>query len=193
VIEGRLYPTVDLKARVDRRYNAATAAIPTIPFIASLTTNTTAPIYDGGLTFASTRQAKETLDQRGFQADQQRDRVRAAVVSVWGRNHAAANIVAATREQIAAAEVVLEDIRYQHKLGQRTIVDVLVAEEALLRARIKLVSAERDEVVSSYDLLSRVGRLSLTGLGLAAPQYDPKVHFDQVKDKWFGLRTPDGR
>ncbi len=193
VIEGRLYPTVDLKARVDRRYNAATAAIPTIPFIASLTTKANVPIYDGGSTFAATRQAKETLDQRGFQADQQRDRVRAAVVSVWGRNHAAANIVAATREEIAAAEVVLEDIRYQHKLGQRTIVEVLVAEEALLRARIKLVSAERDEVVSSYDLLSRVGRLSLSGLGLAARQYDPKVHFDQVKDKWFGLRTPDGR
>jgi len=68
-----------------------------------------------------------------------------------------------------------------------------MAEEDLLRARIKLVSAERDEVVSSYDLLSRVGRLSLNGLRLAAPQYDPKVHFDQVKDKWFGLRTPDGR
>jgi outer membrane protein len=193
VIESRLYPTVELKARVDRRYNAATAAIPTIPFIASLTTKANVPIYDGGLTFASTRQAKETLDQRGFQADQQRDRVRAGVVSVWGRNQSAASIVAATRELIAAAAAVLEDIRYQHKLGQRTILDVLVAQENLLRARIQLVSAQRDEVVSSYDLLSRVGRLSLNGLRLTATPYDPKVHFDQVKDKWFGLRTPDGR
>ena len=38
-----------------------------------------------------------------------------------------------------------------------------------------------------------IGRLSTAMLGLAATQYDPKVHFDQVKDKWFGLRTPDGK
>jgi outer membrane protein len=192
-IESRLYPRVDLRARVDRRYNVASAAIPTVPYLAQLGLVTAAPIYDGGLTFAATRQAKETLGQRQFQADQQRDRVRAAVVSAWARNESAPDIVAATREQIAAAELVLEDIRYQHKLGQRTIVDVLVAQETLLRARIKLVSVQRDEVVASYDLLSKVGRLSLTDLRLTAPQYDPRVHFDQVKDKWFGLRTPDGR
>ena len=30
-------------------------------------------------------------------------------------------------------------------------------------------------------------------LRLNAWPYDPAVHFEQVKDKWIGLETPDGR
>jgi outer membrane protein len=51
---------------------------------------------------------------------------------------------------------------------------------------------QHDQVVASYAVLSAIGRLSAANLGLAAIRYDPRVHFDQVKDK-FGLRTPDGR
>jgi outer membrane protein len=42
-------------------------------------------------------------------------------------------------------------------------------------------------------LLSATGRLSTVNLGVSVAQYDPRVHFEQVKDKWFGLRTPDGK
>jgi outer membrane protein len=42
-------------------------------------------------------------------------------------------------------------------------------------------------------LLSAVGRLSIRSLGLAVAEYDPRVHFDQVKSRWIGLRTPDGK
>ena len=63
----------------------------------------------------------------------------------------------------------------------------------MLNARVQLVQAQHDQVVASYAVMSAIGRLSIASLGLKANQYDPKVHFDQVKDKWFGLRTPDGR
>jgi hypothetical protein len=38
-----------------------------------------------------------------------------------------------------------------------------------------------------------IGRLAAANLNLTVAQYDPTIHFDQVKDKWIGLRTPDGR
>jgi outer membrane protein len=47
--------------------------------------------------------------------------------------------------------------------------------------------------VASFALLSATGRLSTINLGYAVAQYDPRVHFNQVKDKWIGLRTPDGK
>jgi len=28
---------------------------------------------------------------------------------------------------------------------------------------------------------------------LKSPGYDPQVHYTQVRDVWYGLRTPDGR
>jgi outer membrane protein len=35
--------------------------------------------------------------------------------------------------------------------------------------------------------------LSVQRLGLNVPIYDPMVHYQQVRDAWIGLRTPDGR
>ena len=158
-----------------------------------MTTTVSVPIYDGGKTYASARQAKEQLSQQELQTDLQRDKVRAAVVSAWGRNENAAGIIVAARAQVAFAELALTGMREEAKLGQRTTFDELRAEQALLQARIQLVSAQRDQIVASYALLSAIGRLSTAGLGLPVDVYNPAVHFDQVKDKWFGLRTPDGR
>jgi outer membrane protein len=133
------------------------------------------------------------LDQRELQTDLQRDKVRAAVVSAWGRKENAPGIIEKAKAEVAAAELALTGMRREAALGQRTTQDELIAEQTVLKARTQLITAERDAVVASYALLSAVGRLSTTKLGLAVMPYDPAVHFDQVKDKWFGLRTPDGR
>ena len=84
-------------------------------------------------------------------------------------------------------------MREEAKVGQRTTLDVLNAQQALLSARTQLVMAEHDQVVFSYSLLSAVGRLNVPTLGLPVAEYDPRVHYDQVKNKLWGLRTPDGK
>jgi outer membrane protein len=71
--------------------------------------------------------------------------------------------------------------------------DVLNALQSLLTARVNLISAQHDRVVASYNVLSAVGRLSPIVLGLPTRLYDPVVHYQQVRDSWFGVRTPDGR
>jgi outer membrane protein len=48
-------------------------------------------------------------------------------------------------------------------------------------------------VVASYAILSAIGHLSVERLGLQVAVYHPKEHYEAVKDKWYGLRTPDGR
>jgi outer membrane protein len=193
VIEGALYPTVGLSGQVSQRFDVSGQPVPNNALTASLVAQINIPIYDGGSTYASTRQAKEQLGQQELQTDLQRDKVRAAVVSAWGLNENSVGIIRSAKAQVAAAEIALAGIREEAKVGQRTTFDVLTAQQTLLNARVQLVSAQHDQVVASYAVLSSIGRLSTVNLGLAANQYDPKVHFDQVKDKWFGLRTPDGR
>jgi outer membrane protein len=56
-----------------------------------------------------------------------------------------------------------------------------------------LVIAQRDRVVASYTLLASVGRLAPQVLVLRVPVYEPQVHYEQVRDSWAGVRTPDGR
>ena len=103
-----------------------------------------------------------------------------------------AQIEAAIRQN-DAAERALTGVRNEAQAGQRTTLDVLNAEQALVNARVALIVAQHDRVVASYSLLSAVGRLSARDLGLPITIYDPLVHYHQIRDAWFGLRTPDGR
>ena len=67
------------------------------------------------------------------------------------------------------------------------------AQQALVNARVALVTAQHDRVVASYSVLNTIGRLSPIVLKLPTTTYDPSVHYHQVRDSWVGVRTPDGR
>ncbi len=87
----------------------------------------------------------------------------------------------------------LNGVREEARLGQRTTLDVLNAQQELVNARVALVTAQHDRVVASYTLLAAVGGLSMPRLGLNVLIYDPQVHYQQVRDAWIGVRNPDGR
>jgi outer membrane protein len=70
---------------------------------------------------------------------------------------------------------------------------VLDAQQDLLQARVSLVNAQYQRVVGAYTVLSAYGRLDAKTLGLAVSVYDPAEHLNAVRDRWGGLRTPDGR
>jgi outer membrane protein len=192
IAEGALYPTVGVTASVQNRFDVDnTPGLHAI--VGSLMGQVTIPIYQGGAEYATTRQAKESLGQQELQTDSERNLVRANVVSAWGQNEASFGVVRAAKAAVSANEVALTGVREEAKVGQRTTLDVLNAQQALLTARSQLVIAEHDQVVNSYSLLSTIGRLNIPTLGLAVAEYDPRVHFEQVKGKWIGLRTPDGK
>ena len=119
--------------------------------------------------------------------------VRANVVSNWGLLESSKAVIRSSQAAVKSSEIALDGVREEAKVGQRTTLDVLNAQQALLQARVNLVSAQRDRVVVSYTVAAAIGRLSATNLALSVVHYDPTIHFDQVKDKWIGLRTPDGR
>jgi outer membrane protein len=192
IAEGALYPTIGLSAAYSNQVDVN--GIPGFRLMSgTITGQLTIPIYQGGAEYAATRQAKESLSQQEIQTDSLRNQVRQAVVAAWGLNQAAVGVVRAARAAVSANEVALTGVREEAKVGQRTTLDVLNAQQALLQARTTLVQAEHDQVVDSYSLLSSIGRLNIPTLGLAVAEYDPRVHFDQVKSKWIGLRTPSGQ
>jgi len=191
VAEGALYPTLALQGNVQQSYESSLLQLRT--FNASAIAQLTVPIYQGGAEYSLIRQAKETLGQRRLDLDTARDQVRQSIVQAWGQLEAAKANIEATQAQVQAAEIALNGVREEARVGQRTTLDVLNAQQELVNARVALVSAQRDRVVASYTLLSAVGRLSPQVLGLRVPVYDANVHYQQVRDVWAGVRTPDGR
>ena len=151
------------------------------------------PIYQGGGEYSAVRQSKETLGQQWLNLDVNRDQARATVVQSWGQLDAAKAQIESTTAQVNAAEIALNGVREEARVGQRTTLDVLNAQQELVNARVALVQAQHDRVVASYTLLAAVGALSMPRLGLNVQVYDPMVHYQQVRDAWVGLRNPDGR
>ena len=191
VAEGALYPTLSVQGNVQQAYESSLLQLRT--FNASVIGQLTVPIYQGGAEYSLIRQAKETMGQRRLDLDTARDQVRQNVVQSWGQLDAAKANIEATQAQVQASEIALNGVREEARVGQRTTLDVLNAQQELVNARVSLVSAQRDRVVASFTLLAAVGRLSPQVLGLRVPTYDFGVHYHQVRDTWAGVRTPDGR
>lgn len=189
--EGALLPTLTAQANIQQNWDVS----PIIPnqFSASLLGQLSIPIYQGGQTHAAIRASKETLSQRRLDLETARDQAQATVVQAWGQLEAAKAQIEATQAQVSAAEIALNGVREEARVGQRTTLDVLNAQQELVNARVALVTAQRDRVVASYTLLAAVGRLSPPVLGLPTSLYDPMTHYQQVRDSWAGVRTPDGR
>jgi outer membrane protein len=191
VAEGALLPTVTFQASVQQSYEQTMTIFRS--FGASAVAQLSVPIYNGGAEYALIRQSKENVAQQRLVLEQTRDQTRANVVTAWGQLVAGKAQVASAQSQVSASEIALNGVREEAKAGQRTTLDVLNAQQALVNARVALVTAQHDRVVASYAVLNAVGRLSPTVLHLATTVYDPTVHYQQVRDSWFGVRTPDGR
>ncbi|MBH5397308.1 TolC family outer membrane protein [Bradyrhizobium sp. CNPSo 4010] len=191
VAEGALLPTMTIQASATQANEQSLISLRS--FSASAIAQLSVPIYQGGSEYALIRQSKENLAQQRLNLETTRDQTRATVVQWWGSLQATKAQVQSAQAQVAASEIALNGVREEAKAGQRTTLDVLNAQQALVNARVALVTAQHDRVVASYNVLAAVGRLSPQVLGLATTTYDPSVHYHQVRDSWAGVRTPDGR
>jgi outer membrane protein len=189
--EGALFPTVTLNGSAQRVWNGSLTAIEQTTW--SIGSQVTIPIYQGGGEYSLIRQSKESLTQQRLNLEQVRDQTRQAIAQAWGVVQATKAQIESAQAQVRFSETALNGVREEARVGQRTTLDVLNAQQTLVNARVTLVTAQHDRVVASYNLVSAVGFLSPERLGLATPVYDPRIHYYQVRDSWFGLRTPDGK
>jgi outer membrane protein len=189
--EGALYPTLILQASV------AQNSEPTIGeaslFNAGVNAQLTIPFYQGGAEYALIRQSKESAAQQHLTLDLIRRQVRASIAQAWAQHIAAAGELQKAQVEVSAAEAAVNGIRKELVVGERTTFDLLNAQQVLVSARTALITAQHDRVVTSYNLVAAVGRLSAQVLALPAKIYDPHVHYQQVRDAWSGVRTPSGK
>jgi outer membrane protein len=189
--EGALFPTVTLNGSAQKVWNGSLTSVEQTTW--SIGSQVTIPIYQGGGEYSLIRQSKESLTQQRLNLEQVRDQTRQTIAQAWGVVQATKAQIESAQAQVRFSETALNGVREEARVGQRTTLDVLNAQQTLVNARVTLVTAQHDRVVASYNLLNAVGFLSPERLGLATPVYDPRIHYYQVRDSWLGLRTPDGK
>lgn len=183
--EGALLPGVSVQGSI---YNNSTGVTGS-----SIQAQINIPLYQGGAASGRVRQQKELLGQARIQVDSARQNVDQQIVTAWTQYKAFQANISANQESIKAAKLALSGVVEERKVGQSTTLDVLNSQQIVLNNQETLVQAQANAVVASYNLLGYMGRLTVKHLGLRVPEYHPEAHYDAVKDKWFGLRTVDGR
>ncbi|MEQ8307487.1 MAG: TolC family outer membrane protein [Hoeflea sp.] len=151
------------------------------------------PIYQGGAASARVRQAKEQLGQQRILVDKARRSIEQSVVSSWTQMEAAQATIQANRAQLSAANLALNGVVEERRVGQRTTLDVLNAQQSVLNTKEAISNSERNAIVASFSVLASTGKLTVDRLGLGVANYRPEIHYEATKDRWYGLRTVDGR
>ena len=179
-----LLPDVDLVASLARNEDLSPAIKRRDEF--SIQARLTIPLYQAGLESSQVREARQTAARRSMEVDEARRRVEADVVTAWQAFATALAAVDAFTEEVEANRVALEGAQREAQVGERTVLDVLDAEQELFRSRISLATAERDAVVASYALQAALGRLTAGYLRLPVELYDVETYYDRAREAWWG-------
>ncbi len=147
----------------------------------SISLNAEGPIYQGGRLSSIVRQAMAQRDQTRAGLHLTRHSIQQNVGNAYVQLEVARANRRAFESQVRAARVAFQGVREEATLGARTTLDVLDAEQELLDAQANLISAQVDEQVAAYAILSATGQLTAAQLKLSVPQYDPSGYYNLVK------------
>ena len=192
-IWGELLPTLQLEANYTKRFEPS--RVTDESETSSLVGRLNVPIYQGGEVHARVRQAKQTHLSRLQEVEQFRTETNSAAISAFSQLQATRARLESDRIAVNASQVALNGVREEEKVGQRTLLDVLNAEQALLNAQVTLVTDQRDLVVGAYTVIGTIGRLNAEALGLGSEVYDAEAHYSDVRRNWWGISIThaDGR
>ncbi|SIO32033.1 outer membrane protein [Rhodovulum sp. ES.010] len=137
-------------------------------------------LYAGGALYSAERQARANVQRARAGLLQVVRLIEEEVGSAWSSLAVARAQLEATDRQIQAAQLAFEGTREEARLGARTTLDVLDAEQELLDARTSRVDAEANQYVAIYRVLSSMGLLTVQHLGLGIPTYDPRAYYNAV-------------
>lgn len=139
------------------------------------------PLYTGGRNDSVIRQAQALLEQRKFELQDEARGVVQAVSQAWAQLDVAKASIVARREQAEAARIAAEGVAEEARLGARSTLDVLDADQERLQAEAEIVQAVRDEYVAAYSLLASMGLLTVDHLKLGIESYNPDVYFSKIQ------------
>jgi outer membrane protein len=187
---GELLPTVSLTGSASRELQSSNekSNISTLEGLLKLTV----PLNTTGSTYSRLRAARQTVSERRNLIDKERRDAAQVASRAWETVQSARARVDSIATQIRASTVALEGVQREAAVGSRTVLDVLDAEQELLDAKVNHVRAQRDELVATFELVSAVGQLTARDMKLNVDLYDPTLHYNEVRDKWFGGRSKGG-
>ncbi|OQW45368.1 MAG: hypothetical protein A4S16_13515 [Proteobacteria bacterium SG_bin6] len=154
----------------------------------------TLPLYQGGAPAARVRQAQARQSQAYEQLTESERSVVSQARSAFASYRASLEVIRSAEAAVSANKLALEGVRAENSVGNRTVIEVLNAEQELLNSQVTLVTARRDAYVAGFAVLAAMGHAEAKDLGLdSGSLYDPTVNYQRVHNRivdWDEDPTP---
>ena len=185
LIRGELLPTLQLQGTYNDSFEPSKQTQESR--VATVTGQLTVPIYEQGIVYSRVRQAKHSHLAALQEVQRTKSEAQAAAVSAFSQQQASRAQLSSDQASVESNRIALAGVREEEKVGQRTKLDVLNAEQAYLNAQVNLVTTRRNVIVNDYTLLQAIGRLNILELAAVPVAYDPEEHYFETRRKWWGL------
>ena len=181
---GELLPELSLVGEAGRGLSTSQKGSETETLEAAL--KLSIPLYEAGDVYSQVREIKHTYGRRKIESDKARRDALESATKAWEDLASNRSKIRSLEAQLRASDMALAGVEEEAKVGSRTVLDVLNAEQELFTARVNLVRAQRDETVSAFTLKSALGEMTADGLALQVDIYDPTKNYNEVRGRWIG-------
>ncbi len=147
----------------------------------SIAAQITIPIFTGGLNRSRVRQAKHAKTRLAFEVRDTELAVDQTIAQIWAQLDAARRTLTSSLKQVDAAEIAFEGVDLEQKVGTRTTLDVLDAEQEVLNAKLAAADAQRGVNAATFQMLTTLGVFDVDGIQLPVDEYDPRDNFEHVQ------------
>ncbi|MFL2889485.1 MAG: TolC family outer membrane protein [Pelagibacteraceae bacterium] len=121
------------------------------------------PIIKGGKNYSSIKKSQYQKERSSLLLEDTKNEVETMTTNTWSIYQSSKSVLNSTKAQLKAAEIANEGITLEYDTSNtRTTLDLIQSRSLLLEARIANAKAERDFLVSKFELLSQIGDLSLS-------------------------------
>ena len=125
------------------------------------------PLFTGGSNIFNLRKAQELRNQKELLFEDSKKGTETDVTNAWSNYQSSKSVLDSIKSQVKAAEIANEGITLEYESGSsRTTLEVIQSRAILLDSRINLASSERNFLISQFNLLSSIGRLTAKQLNL---------------------------
>ncbi len=123
------------------------------------------PIIKGGENISSIKKSSFNKQRYLLLAKDAEDKVITNTTNTWSKYQSSQSVLKATESQLKAAEIANEGITLEYDSGNtRTTLEVIQSTSLLLDARISFAKAQRDFIISKFELAFELGILSLDSI-----------------------------
>ena len=119
------------------------------------------PLIKGGENISSIKKSSFDKQRAKLLLEDTKNKVNSDISNSWSKYKSSKSVLEATKAQLKAAEIANEGISLEYDSGNtRTTLEVIQSRSLLLDARIAFAKAERDFIVSKFQLAKQIGTLS---------------------------------